>query len=127
MADQESRKLVGHVWASADSADRFDTEDVSLDRLEGWPVAYEQIGSGKEPERELFNQKMNEWTAYFSEKITLGILPWDRDINYLHNEEGSSFVIGSNGKPYVALAISGPATGNATDPVTPGQAIWRIY
>ena len=127
MADTESKKMIGNLWASDANADRFDPEDVGLVRNKGWPVAYEQIGSGFEPEREVFNQLLLELQSYFADKTRSGILRWDIDIDYVHSDEASSFVVGSNGKIYVANAPSGPATGNATNPVTAGQTVWRLY
>ena len=43
------------VWAGGASADRATPTELGLTRAQGWPIAYEQIGSGKHPERELFN------------------------------------------------------------------------
>ena len=48
--------IAGGVWASASGADRETIEDTGGARADGWPVAYEQIGSGKEPERTVFNE-----------------------------------------------------------------------
>ena len=44
------------MWASASSADRETIEDTGGTRADGWVVAYEQIGSGKQPERTVFNE-----------------------------------------------------------------------
>ena len=38
--------LTGGVWARSNVADRELPEEVGLNRADGWPVAYEQQGSG---------------------------------------------------------------------------------
>ena len=56
--------LTGGLWASSDVADRELPEEVGLTRADGWTVAYEQQGSGSEPERTIFNQLLYElWSA----------------------------------------------------------------
>ena len=127
MADSEAIKILGNVWASDAGADRMDPEDVGINRLHGWPAAYEQIGSGAEPEREVWNQRWRELDGYFAEKMVLGILPWDPRIDYVHTAEAASFATGSDAKIYVTVRPSGPAGGNSTDPTAPGQNAWRIY
>ena len=124
MADTESKKVMGNVWASDARADRIDPEDLGLTRSEGWPVAYEQIDSGFEPEREVFNQKMREWDGWLDEDIATGGLPqWDAGVNY--RADARSAV---QHRKYVALVNTGPAFGNAVQPGTAGAiGIWRLY
>ena len=59
MADAEWKKA--ELWA--DTGDREDPEDVGIDRSVGWPVSYEQRGSGDEPERTVFQQLLREMSA----------------------------------------------------------------
>ena len=46
--------IAGGIWARSPTANREDPEDLGLDRAEGWPLAYEQRGAGKTPERTIF-------------------------------------------------------------------------
>ena len=121
--DAEARKILGGVWASGDMADREDPEDVGIDRGNGWDLSYEQRGSGNTPERTIFNQRCRELGGGFAEKATEGIVPWDEDVNYPQHAFAKR---ASDGALVVALVDNGPATGNATDPETPGE-VWRIY
>ena len=126
MAATESLKIIGRAWASAPEAQRRDPEDYGIDRTEGWGVAYEQVG-GEEPEREVWNQKGREWDGFFGPRIVSGVPVWDERAQYRRTAEFASFVLGSDGFMHVALADSGPKTGNPTDPTTPGQTLWRRY
>lgn len=129
MADTQFKKVLsGGLWASANNAERFDPEDVGIVRVHGFTVAYEQVGSGREPEREVFNQKFREWDGAFSEKTRWGVIQWDGEIDYPGDDTlGYAFTTGSDGNLYVALIPSGPTTGNPTDPTSAGQMAWRRY
>ena len=116
-ASAEERKILGNLWASDATADREDPEDVGITRTDGWPIAYEQIGSGKEPERSVFNQKFREWTGFGNDVLRMGILQWDSGVDY----NIYAFVTASDGFIYVANVASGPGTGDAIDPITSGQ------
>ena len=123
MVDTQAKKiLAGGIWASADAADRVDPEDVGISRTEGWRLAYEQIGSGFEPEREVVNQKFREWDGFTVDVARQGILFWDADIDYVR------YAFVAKGEHiYVANLANGPNTGNATDPDDSGQQVWRLY
>ena len=123
MADIESLKQLAGVWASGPNADRGDPEDFGIDRSEGWDVAYEQIGSGSEPERLVFNQKMREWSGAFVDEMRRGIGLWDGLIDFPQYAR----VIDSTGRKMLALIATGPRSGNVTDPTAPGQQIWREF
>ena len=126
MADSEARKLLAQYWAAG--GDRADPSDVGLTRSEGWGVSYEQPGSGREPERAVFNQRLLELDEALGDALRFGVQPWDRRINYPGSDAtGYAFVVGSDGLLYVAMIPSGPATGNATDPTDANQAVWREY
>ena len=122
MVDTEAKKILGNLWA--DDGLREDPEDHGLDRSTGWPEAYEQVGSGFEPELPVFQQLKRELDGFASDRITMGIPGYDADVNYVQ----PAFAVGSNGKLYVSLVANGPAHGNTTAPVddTAG-AIWRMY
>ena len=85
MADSETKKILGGIWASGDTGDRTDPEDVGIERTEGWRLAYEQIGSGFEPERAMFNQKFREYDGLAVDVMRMGILFWDAEIDYVQN------------------------------------------
>lgn len=125
MADSEAKQILGNLWA--ENGDREEPEDLGLTRTTGWPVAYEQIGAGKEPERTLFNQLLRELTGWASDGYREGVRLWDGDANYAQH----AFVQTAEGL-YVANRASGPALGNAVNPLTEtpqseSQRIWRKY
>lgn len=117
----QARKLLGTPWAL--NGDRISPEELGLDPETGWDVSYEQVGSGSEPERELFNQLLCSLSAAFIDEMRSGIGVYDAEIDYPQYAR----VIDSTGRKMVALAATGPASGNATDPVTPGQEVWREF
>ena len=123
MADTQAKKLLGGAWASGIAADREDPSDVGIARTEGWNIPYEQIGSGKEPERTVFNQLLRELTGWAIDNMRFGGLhPYDPEINY---HQYARCRIGES--KFVALIANGPAHGNAESPVMAGQTVWRRY
>lgn len=123
--DAEARKIIGNVWASADAADRENPEDLGISRRVGWPVSYEQVGTGDEPERTIFNQRFREWDGIFELKMRMGgVMPWNEGINYFQWARA----IGSDGQKYMALRATGPAHGNAIAPTEDErETVWRLY
>jgi len=84
-----------------------------LNRAEGWPLAYSQVG-GAAPEREVFNQLFKEVSAGILELNTSGpFLDYDIRVDY----NPGVIVKGSDGQLYEALGPNGPSTVVA-DPVT---------
>lgn len=107
----------------AENGDREAPETVGIDRDDGWPVAYEQIG-GSSPERTVFNQLLFELSSFAVLLLARGIPPWDGDVDYIH----PAFVVGSDGDIYRSVVSNGPAGGNAADPVgDTANATWRAY
>lgn len=80
MADTEYLRLFDGLWG--DEGDRADPESVGINRLRGWDVRYEQHGTGKFPERSVFNQMLRELTGLYRGKMTWGVLPWGSTIAY---------------------------------------------
>ena len=120
--DQQSIRI--RPWA-VDAANRQDPENAGINRSARWDVRYEQIG-GETPERLVFNQMLHELSVFGNSMNTGGILEWDAMANYIYNAAGPvSFVRGSDGLIYSARAVSGPRTGNASDPVTDNGTLWR--
>ena len=118
--DAEAKKI--RLWA--DSGDRQSPEQLGLERDKGWPVSYEQLGSGDEPERVVFNQLLRELTGALIDRARMGIYQWDEQVNYVH----PAFVVGDNGKIFVSITDSGPLYGNAADPTqSTSRNIWRVY
>ena len=107
--DAEGLKI--RLWA--ETGDRQNPEQVGLTRSRGWPVSYEQLGSGDEPERTIFNQLLREISGGILDRSRQGIYQWDSEVTYTHE----TFVTGSDGKIYVSLTDSGPAFGNSADPI----------
>ena len=99
MADAEWKKA--ELWA--DTGDREDPEDVGIDRSVGWPVSYEQRGSGDEPERTVFNQLLRELSGWAVDQLRMGVLQWDEDVDYAD----AAFVTTEDGL-HVALQANGP-------------------
>ena len=114
------------AWAAASSADKQDPTDFGLTRADGFPVAYEQIGSGKEPEREVFNEREYEFTASLIDIAAMGVPEWDIEVDYTPASDAACFVTTTTGL-HVTRMNTGPAYSNATDPDASGQTIWRLY
>ena len=123
--DAEAKKMLAAIWASGEGADRESPADVGITRARGWGVAYEQVGSGLEPERTIFNQKFREVEGAFQEKMRMGgCMRWDQDVNYFQYAR----VIGSDGNKYWCQVATGPAHGNIQDPtLDTAQSVWRLY
>ena len=85
-------------------------------------MAYEQIGSGKTPERTGWNQLFRALNGWASDRLTMGIPQWDADVNY----KKFAFATTSQGL-HVALNANGPRLGNGVDPSAVGQTTWRQY
>ena len=108
-------------WAR--DGERQDPETLGLDRANGWPVVYEQIG-GKGPEREVFNQLLFEVSKAIRYILANGLPPhWHQDVDYRH----PAFCKTEDGTVYVSRRDSGPRPGNSTDPLTPGQNVWSPH
>ena len=96
---------------------------MGIDRADGWTEGYEQIGSGLEPEGPVWNQRWRELGGWAAENMrTGGLKGWDPDVNYLQYARAA---VGLS--KYAATVATGPAHGNTTDPLTPGQQVWRLY
>ena len=101
-------------------------EEVGLTRADGWTVAYEQQGSGSEPERTIFNQLLYElWSVGF-DIADYGVPTWDDEVDYTPATDAACFATTATGL-WVTMVSTGPATGNVTDPDAVGQTIWRRY
>ena len=118
MADTQAKKILTGRWA--DSGDRTDPDDTSLSpalvRTDGWPPSF---SSSETPRRAVINQRFRELDGIAFDTMTMGILPWDGDIDYV-----AGAVVNELGVLYSADVATGPATSNATDPATSGQAVW---
>ena len=119
MPDAEAKKI--RLWA--ENGDRETPEELGLDRSKGWPVHYEQVGTGFEPERTLMNQLTREQTGLADTRMREGIPRWDAEINYRQY----AFVVSDTGRLMVSLVPTGPVHGNVTDPDSEGQTVWRQY
>ena len=122
--DIEGKKVLEGLWASDAMADREDPEDEGIARQQGFGVSYEQVGSGATPERVVFNQRFREWDGFSTDVLRSNMpFPWDANIDYV----AYAYVTGANGRIYLTEVPSGPSTGNAVDPTSEGQEVWRIY
>ena len=89
----------------------------------GWTADYEQIGSGSEPERTVWNQLMRELTGVRGRPSHHGYRHLgQRAVSYQH----PAFAASDQGL-HVSLENTGPNFGNATDPTEAGQTVWRLY
>ena len=118
MVDAEAKKILAGKWA--DTGDRTDPDDTSLSpvisRAEGYPASFSLTDT---PRRAVINQKFREWDGIAFDTMTMGVLPWDGDIDYL-----AGAIVNEAGALYSANVATGPATSNATDPATSGQTVW---
>ena len=127
MVSQPYKELLSDgVWASGANADRQTPEDAGLVREDGFHVGYEQPGSGDSPERPVFNQRELEHDAALVDIAATGVLAYDADLDYRPVADAACFVTTASGL-YRTTILTGPTFGNATDPDTPGQTVWRLY
>ena len=126
ISDATKALIADGIWASSEAADRETPENLGIRRIDGWTVAYEQPGSGREPERTLFNEQGFEQESAIHDIVGFGVLAWDAGVDYVHDDTGHAFATTSTGL-WVSERASGPARGNATNPDTPGQTVWRRY
>ena len=117
--------LAAGAWAR-NGSNRQTPEELGIDREDGYNVAYEQIGSGKEPERTGFNQRLYEIDSAFIDIASMGVPQWDVALNYSPASDALCFATTPTGL-WVTDQNTGPAYGNATDPDTPSQQVWRRY
>ena len=111
-------------WAT--SGDRDLPGDVGITRADGWPVAYEQIGSGSTPERPIFNELMFETWSALIDIANTGVPAWDTDVDYTPATDAHCFVTTATGL-WRTNTATGPGTGNATDPDAAGQTVWSFF
>ena len=121
MADTEAKKFINALWADAAPSNRQSPEDAGIDRNFGWDVNYEQPGTGKYPERRVWNQMIRELQGAFREKIVFGLPRWAEDVNWRQDD-----FVTHNLKIWYATLDHGP------DHTTKGQepgtgAAWREY
>ena len=127
LSDPYKALIADGVFASSDAAERLTPAEAGLDRAEGWPLPYEQIGSGKFPEREVFNNHFYEKTSGLLDIAKFGVPQWDAEVDYPVTADAKPFVTTASGL-WVSDVNTGPAYGNATDPDTPNQqTVWRLY
>ena len=124
--DAEALKV--KLWAGTAEGANHRADPPSTLVETGWHEQYSQPGGPVGPERTYVNELVHRLTALMVEIQTGGLpLPWSGRVNYRHDAEASAFCMGEDGRMYVSLAASGPRLGNATNPVTDGQAVWRVY
>ena len=101
-------------------------EDLGITRANGYPVSYEQIASGNEPERTGWNQREHEWTSALIDIAAMGVPAWDVEVDYTPASDAACFVTTATGL-HLTRTNTGPVYGNATDPDDSTQTIWRLY
>lgn len=113
--DVEAKKFLGDLWA--ENGDRRTPEEANITRARGWDINYELPGTGKYPERDVFNQLVRELQGAFQEHMLYGIPRWDAGVNYATNA-----FVQLNGVIYVATqAITAPGDEPGT------SSVWRRY
>ena len=118
--------ITGGAWARDADDERETPEAAGLTRDRGWPLPYEQIGANAEPEREVFNQREYELTSALIDFAATGVPAWDAAVDYTPASDAACFVTTPAGL-HLTNTATGPATGNATDPDSAGQTIWRRF
>ena len=114
------------AWANGAGHNRELPEDEGMTRANGWPVAFEQIGSGLTPQRKVFNQRDYETDSALIDIAAMGVPAWDVEIDYIPATNTACFVTTDTGL-HLTFTNTGPSFSNATDPDASGQAVWRLY
>lgn len=124
---QALKDLIGDgAWAADTPDERQTPEDAGLTRAMGWPVSYEQRGSGKHPERRVFNQLHWEITSAILDIAHCGVPPHSLEVDYVPTDDAECFVTTTSGL-WRTRTATGPSYDNAVSPDTEGQTIWRRY
>ena len=126
VSDAYKALLSAETWASSDAAFRTPPEDSGIDPEDGWDASHEQLGSGRYPTRGTFNWLF--WLLFSALKdiAATGIPAWDSQVDYRPTADARSFVVTPT-QIWWTDQETGPGFGNATDPDTPNQEIWRPY
>ena len=114
------------AWSRSAASNRQTPAQLGITRANGYRIAYEQIGSGSEPERTGFNQREYEQTSALIDVAAMGVPAWDVAVDYTPATDAACFVTTPTGL-HVTNTATGPSTGNATDPDSAGQTVWRRY
>ena len=128
MLSQRFKTLLGKdIWASSADAATALPEDVGLTREDGWGIAYEQKGSGKFPERTVWNRLFLEITAALRDIADYGgPILWNAEVNYSPTGGDAAFALTATGL-HRTFTPTGPNTGNPVDPDSPGQTVWSKF
>ena len=127
MVSQAYKDLIaGGAWARDIAANRQTPVALGIIRANGYDVAYEQIGSGKEPERTGWNQREYELTSALIDFAATGVPAWDAEVNYTPASDAACFATTPTGL-HVTFTNTGPTYSNPTDPDSSGQTLWRRY
>ena len=114
------------AWGGGAAHNRELPETAGLNRGNGWPVGYEQIGSGLEPERKVFNELDYEIDSALIDIAAMGVPAWDVEVDYRPATNTACFVTTATGL-HLTFTNTGPAFSNATNPDASGQTVWRLY
>ena len=115
MVSDGYKSLISDGAWSSNTGNRATPESEGLTRADGWVVAYEQIGSGSTPEREVFNSREWEHTSALIDIAARGVPEWDAEVDYTPASDAACFVTTATGL-HVTRMNTGPTYGNATDP-----------
>ena len=127
MVSQAYKDLISAgAWARDDDALKELPEDLGIDRADGYPVAYEQQGTGKHPELEGWNQRFYEIDSGCIDVALTGIPAWDADVDYTPTTDAHCFAVTATGL-HVTAVNTGPSFDNTTDPDAESQTVWRRY
>lgn len=127
MVSQPYKDLIEDgVWARNADALKDTPENLGIDRESGYVEAYEQVGSGKTPELEGFNQALHDIYSGLVDVAAMGVPAWDAELNYRPTADAACFATTATGL-WVTFMDTGPDFGNATDPETANQQVWRRY
>ena len=103
-------------WAAEGEMNRAELGNL---RISGWPATYSPV-DGETPRRLRLNQIFAELSALGMDVRDYGgILPWSAEANYR-----ASAGCSRGSLLYESAVATGPNSGNVTDPLTPGQAVW---
>ena len=119
--DAEAKKFLQNLWADNAPINRQTPESAGIDRTSGWDINYEQRGTGKYPERKVWNQMIRELQGAFREKMVYGFPRWAADVDWKRYD-----FITYGGGIYFATVDNGPSAAQQAE--TPGTGtVWRKY
>ena len=122
-----AKRVLQSIWASNPAALKTTPEDLGLDRAQGWPPSYEQRGTGRHPELQLFNGRFFELDSALHDIFAMGVPSWDAEVVYAP-AHGVPIWVTHAGNLWQSTQATGPGTqAGVVEPADADGNPWRLF